>query len=166
MNSRAVFGGIVLILAGAAMLASRLGLFRPGFWAFFWLAAAVAGFFLLVRGFRQKGGRGKIFWGVLLLAFGTFQFLDRTRLIYPDSGYVVAGTFAVLGVAFLAASSVRPSSLPMVVVGVAGLVLGGGVLLAEIEALNQWDVKDAIATWWPAALVLFGASMLVPRRKA
>lgn len=165
MQSRALFPGIVFILVGAAMLLSRLGLFHLGFWGVVWLVMVAGGLLLLLRGIGgEKGVRGRVFWGVVLLAFGTFRLLENAGFLLPEPGYVVAGTFAVVGGAFLAGAMVRPTSLPMTVIGAVCLLIGFVVLLAELDALSRWQVKEALATWWPLVLVLFGASMLIPRR--
>jgi hypothetical protein len=166
MISKPMLPGILLIFAGVALLLGRIGVLSLGFWGIVWLAVAAGGGFLVVRGMTSPaGGRGRVFWGIVLLAFGVYRFLVVSDFFYPEPGIAFTATCFALGVAFLAASTRRPPSLPLGVVGAASLVLGTAVLLAEADALAYRDVKDVITTWTPVVLILFGASLLIPRRR-
>ena len=136
MRSRALFPGIAFILVGLGMLLSRTGLFHLGFWGVVWLVMAIGGLLLLMRGIGDETrARSRVFLGVVLLAFGLFRLLENAGFLLPEPGYVVAGTFAVVGGAFLAGAMIRPTSLPMFVIGAACLVVGSGVLF--MNGLNS-----------------------------
>jgi hypothetical protein len=35
------------------------------------------------------------------------------------------------------------------------------MVLAELDILSAWDVRIAVSNYWPVAVILFGAAMLL-----
>ena len=72
----------------------------------------------------------------------------------------------VVGCGFLLSFLRQWREWHLAVPAVAFLGIGGVMLLAEFGYLGRWMVLDAIRQWWPLALVLFGAALLMNRGTA
>ena len=162
MRFRFSWFGIGLVVVGAALFVNRMGLIPFGWHLVFWGIIAVAGGFKIYRGFIEKRG-SSAFWGVILLTAGTLFVLDDVGLFTLDHPYIAAAIFLSLGTAFLVRYLVFPKAWHIIVPAGIFLSIGGVMLLANFGYLYRWDVEDFIRTYWPAALIIFGGSLLLSR---
>ena len=162
MRFRFSWFGVGLVVVGAALFFHRLWYIPFGWLLVFWGIVAVAGAFKIYRGFLDKHG-SSAFWGTILLLLGLFNVLDAVDLFTLDHPYVGTAIFLSLGIAFLLRYLVHPKAWHMMVPSIIFLALGGVMLLANLGYLYRWDVEDFIRTYWPAALIIFGGSLLLSR---
>jgi hypothetical protein len=158
------FGG-VLVFAGILLLLRGIGILHLDWGIFPWALMSVGGAILTVRGFRRTES-GKVFWGTLLFLGGGFQMLRLIPALDISSYYIAPAFILALGLAFVTAYICRPRSLPLLVGAVIFSSLAAGVWLVEFGYLYRWEVVSAVQNYWPVALILFGISLLVPRRTA
>jgi LiaF transmembrane domain len=161
--------GISLILIGVAMLLDRLDVVEWEWWVVVWAIVAALGGIKIAQGVAHRKG-GKVFWGTVLLLFGGVQVLDYAGLLngfphymFPFSLPVV---LAVVGVAFLAMFLIEPREWQLLVPACAFLGLGTVMILADLGTLSRDSVVDAVSSYWPVGLIVFGMALLLRRRSA
>lgn len=156
--------GLFLVLFGAALLLKKAGVVDLHIREILWPALALLGLFLAGRGLVD-GRRGRIVGGTVLALYSIF-FLVRSydRYDFPFET-IVPATFFVFGVVFVMLFVNRPSEWYFLVPGALLLLVGTSFMLTEFGYWYGWEVRDAIATWWPLAPVLMGAGMLLRRRR-
>lgn len=155
--------GALLILLGAVLLARALGLLDFDWGMLMWFAAGLAGAVWAIRGFHSDRS-GKVFWGTLLLLGAVFQFLRSIPVLGISSYYLAPAFILALGLAFVAAFVSRPRSLPLLAGALVFCSLAAGIWMVELGYLYRWEVTSTVRDYWPVALVLFGLSILIPRR--
>jgi hypothetical protein len=165
MPHRFSWFGAGLVVVGVLLLLHRLGYVPFGWHTVFWGVVALAGAFKMYRSFIMKR-RGGAFWGTILFVLGTLNVLDEVNLFTLDHPFVPAVIFLTVGMGFLLSYSVEPNEWHVLVPCAIFLALGGVMLLSEMGYLYQWDVEDFIRKYWPAALILFGGSLLLNRQSA
>jgi len=149
-----------LIIVGAALLLERFHLVRVGWPAVFWLLLAAAGGVELFNGIARRS-RWKTVWGTIWLAVGGMFFLNAEEVIALSPGIVVGGIFLACGAGFIAALARNLRDWYLAVPGICSLLLGGAIFATETGWLPEQAVVPVVNTWWPAALILFGAALLV-----
>ena len=162
MHFRFSWFGILLVVVGAVLFLHRMG-FIPFEWHLvFWGIIALAGAGKIYQGFLTKRARA-VFWGTLLFAFGTLNVLDGLDVYSVSDPSIVAAIFLSLGLAFFLSYLVNSKGWHILVPAVIFLALGGVTLLANLGYLYRWDVEEFVHTYWPAALIIFGGSLLLSR---
>ena len=154
--------GIALVAVGSALFLHRLGVIPFGWHLVFWGIIALAGAAKIYGGFADRRGAA-VFWGTLLFAFGAFEVLDVLNFYTLSDAYIGAAILLSLGTAFLLRYLVNPKGWHVMVPAVIFLALGGLMLLADLGYLYRWDVEEFVRTYWPAALIIFGGSLLLNR---
>jgi hypothetical protein len=151
-TSGGITGGLILIALGAVFLAGNV-LNTSGAWLFVGLGIA----FLIAR--IMTGQYGFAVPAGVLLGFGAFVGLTESRTIFGDQA---GGLFFVcLGLGFVAAYIIggRPAAVwpffPAAALVAFGLLMQGWLLGL---AVDQWWW---LSQYWPLALVLVGAWLLV-----
>ena len=160
MKKEFPFFAVLLILVGTLMLLERVDYLEFGWMSILWSALALLGVVKLVRGFRNPSGEG-IVWGTVFFFVGTYQLLSEGGVFDLPSGTPFPALLAVIGFEFLLALIRKPREWHLVVPAVILIGLGSAMILAEMGILERWEVIEGIHAWWPAALVLFGAALLL-----
>lgn len=156
---------VLLILVGALLLLDRLDILAFGWWSLLWGVIAMVGAYKVAAGLRSPG-RGGIVWGTIWFFVGLYFVLDEANLIRLPGGAEFPLLLVVVGCGFLLSFLRQWREWHLAVPAVAFLGIGGVMLLAEFGYLGRWMVLDAIRQWWPLALVLFGAALLMNRGTA
>lgn len=155
---------IGLILVGMVLLIDNLGILRVGWGVGLWMLLAILGGYLLVGGLTRPNGRG-IFWGMLLLALAVYHVLSGLDLVCIPPYQQFPLVLLVIGAALILRFVRLPGSWAGLVSGVLLVLFGGGILLDEVGLLETWQVRTFVSTYWPVALMLFGAAFLIPQRR-
>ncbi|HPC82774.1 MAG TPA: hypothetical protein P5234_05785 [Thermoanaerobaculaceae bacterium] len=155
-RSSALFLPLVLIAVGGVLLTAR--------WVRIDLAPALllgVGLAFAVLATLQRSA-GALVAGLLLLGAGAGIALGRKALLgIPASNWL----FLCLGAAFIAVYllglllRVARHWWPLVP-GVALLLLGGAQYVSRVDLVPP-GAQAFLQTWWPAALVLLGAVLLI-----
>jgi hypothetical protein len=155
--------GVGLIAAGALLLLSRMHVLHFDWHVLFWTALTMLGLYRLVTGFLQKG-RG-VFFGTVVTAVGAYELLKACDAAYIPPYLVMPGLLILAGVGLLLAFAAAPRRWHLLVPSVILIGIGTVALLAEEGYFSRWEVVDALRTWWPVGLILFGAAVLLNRRQ-
>ena len=161
MKSRPVWFGIILIVVGLAMLFDHLHILAMSWRVLFWACIAVASGVALVRNIRAKDGA--IFWWTILLFFGVYKTLRALEVVSFHESMGLPLLLLVAGAALVAMVIAQPARWHMLVPALVCLGLGTAMLLAELDVIAPADVRLAVRNYWPVALVLFGAALLLNR---
>jgi hypothetical protein len=165
MNRTSSRVGIALVAVGAVLLLRATGLLAFDWKTLFWVLLGVGGAVLVVRGF-QRGTTARVFWGTLLFLGAVFELLRAVPQLDVTSYYTVPAFVLALGLAFVTAFICKPRSLPLLVGAVVFCLLAAGIWMVEFGFLYRYEVVSAVRDYWPVALILLGASLLIPRRTA
>jgi len=155
--------GSLFIILGAALLLDRLDVMAFRWDKLFWIAATITGMFLTGDGLVRRK-RGKTFWGSLLLFFSLFQTLTRFGAIERYGFYTLPALFIAFGIAFFLLYMLEPREVTLLIPAL--LLCGAGTvsLLWWWEIVDLYEVRSAVRTYWPLALVAIGLSIMVRRR--
>jgi len=100
---------------------------------------------------------GRIATGGLIVLVGVLLLLSTTDTIATESLWAwVPGIFVLLGLWALVSSGFRNLTGPVMVIAIAGTYL-----VRNLEFIGD----EAIGTWWPLFVVLFGVLLLVGRER-
>jgi hypothetical protein len=157
--------GLFLVVFGALLLLNKGGIINLHAGEVIWPVLTLFGLILAGRGLAD-GKRGRIVGGTVLFLYSIF-FLVRSMGGYDlPFGMIIPSTFIVFGIVFVMLFVNRPAEWYFLVPGLLLLLVGASFLMTEYGFWYGWEVRDAISTWWPLALVLMGAGMLLRRRAA
>ena len=159
--SRRSWFGVGLVVIGALLLLSRMDLLTLDGRTLLWGAVMVLGLYRLVVGFME-GGRG-VFLGAAVAAVGGYQLLRHYHAAYIPPYLMIPSIMVLAGAAIFLSFMASPRRWHLLIPSVVLAGFGTLMILAEEGALDRWDVIDFVHTWWPAALVLFGAALLLSR---
>ncbi len=162
-NRRGAFlPGLLLILLGAWLLASTLGVKLPDLSQLWPAVLLVFGLAALVQYFAEgRRSEGLVFTGVAAALLGGF-FLAITLgpLEWADLGRYWPVFILIGGAAFLAQWLARPGETGLLVpVGLAA-VAGLGAL-ALTRGLLDPALSAQLLRWWPVLLILLGLGLLI-----
>ena len=159
VRNKPAFWGIMLVLIGVVLLVHKLELL-PFSWPVV-ISAGLAGVALvmIIRKFRKHGG--DVFWWTLLLCYGVISFLRTSGALDIRPWYGLPLALISIGIAFGLTVALRPRDWHLAVPSVLFLGVGAAILLTEMDMLDEGVVRSAISTYWPFALILFGAALLL-----
>ncbi len=154
---------VLLIVVGAGLLLDRTGALPFGWWTIFWTVVAIVGMYKMVLAFRNPA-QGRMVWGTILFFLGLYCVMEDSGVLMLPGGTQFPALLAVVGLGFLLALARQPGQWHLAIPAAA--LLGAGALMigAEWNYLPRWMVLDLIRQWWPAALVLLGAALLLNSR--
>jgi hypothetical protein len=153
---------VLLIVVGMALLLDRSNVLAFGWWTIFWAVIAVAGAFKIYHAFRWPSEGGMV-WGSIFFFVGLYNVLEDFTIVLLPDGALFPAFLVVAGFGFLLALLRQPREWHLAVPAVVLLGFGTIMVLAETGRMGQWFVMDMIRQWWPLALVLFGAALLLNR---
>jgi hypothetical protein len=162
-RNKPAFWGIMLVIIGGVLLVHKVDLL-PFSWSVVISAGlAAVGLVMIIRKFRERGGN--VFWWTLLLCYGVISFLRTSGALDIPPWYGLPLTLISIGVGIGLTVALRPRDWHLAVPSVLFLGVGAAILLTEMEMLDEAVVRSAISTYWPFALILFGAALLLNWRK-
>ena len=158
----ALLPGLLLILVGAWLLATTLGVPLPDLSQLWPLVPLVFGLAALVQ-YLAEGRRsdGLVFTGVSAALLGAF-FLAITLgpLEWRDLGRLWPVFVLIPGVAFLAQWLARPGGSGLLVPAGLAILVGLGALALTLRLLDP-VVSAQVLRFWPVLLILLGLGLLV-----
>lgn len=163
VHRQPAFWGIMLVVVGMVLLIHKLGVLPLNWSVVISAGLAVVGLVMIIRKFRQHAD--SVFWWTLLFCYGTISFLRTSDLLYIPSWYGLPLALIAIGIAFGVTVAARPGEWHVAVPAVLFLGVGVAILLTEMDMLEEEVVRSAIASYWPVALILFGAALLLNWRK-
>ena len=101
--------------------------------------------------------------GTILFFVGLYLVLEDLHVLLFPGGTLFPLFLVVVGLGFFLALLRQPHEWHLAVPALCFLGVGAVMVLAEIDYLGRWAVLDMIRQWWPLALVLFGAALLLNR---
>ncbi len=165
MKRKISWFGIVLVLLGVALLLERTGVLAFGWSVLFWAVVALAGLSKLVYSYPRKLGGG-VFWGTVFFLFGAFEVLMDLDVISFGPPFAFPILALIAGLGFAAMYSVSPRRWHVLLAAVFLTGLGAFLTLTEAGIVNSPGIEYALKGYWPVALILFGALLLLNRREA
>jgi hypothetical protein len=162
-NRSTVLFGSALIIVGALLLLHKIAVVSFSWWLILWGGLAVASLLVIVQRIRMR--QEGAFWWVLLFAVSGYKFLDVGGWIDVPGWYGFPLFMFALAVAFGVMFAVRPRDWHLLVPAFACAGIGAVVLMAEAGTMDTADARMLIRTYWPYALILFGAALLANSRK-
>lgn len=165
MYQRFPFFGVLLILVGAVMLLDRTGIISMGWHSVFWGLVTLLGAYKVSAGFTGPA-RGGIFWGTVFFCVGAYNFLNDLDLLEISSSLLLPLFLIVMGVGFLLMFFRHVHDWHLIVPALFFAGLGTAMVLSELGTVGRWEVLGAIKAYWPVALILFGAALLLNRNTA
>ena len=167
MDKKLALIGTLLIGVGVLQILNHTGVITVGWNGIAWLCLAALGLWMIIKGFSTAGkARGGIFWGTLFLIAGCVNFGERAGLFYVPGYLDMPMLFLAVGIAFLVVFIHKPQDWHVIVLSTVFTALGTLMLLAELDFISQWVVRDAIAQYWPVGLIVFGLALLLNKRTA
>jgi len=151
--------GFGLIVVGAVLLLHQFHVLPISWHDVWWGAVCIVGCVLIVRGFAEKG-KG-MFLGVCAVGIGGYQLLEEYTSVYIPHYLVLPSLMILAGVGILFLYFTALNKWHLLVPSLLLIGLGCLIIFAEEGYLDRWELIDLLRTWWPAALVLFGAAMLL-----
>ncbi len=158
------WNGIILIFLGVALLVFQTGLINIRFYQILWIALALWGFFITIRGFSTSNN-GKIFLGTVLFLTGISFIINSFGLIETPHRIFLPAVFIIFGFAFLMMFVNNFREYSSFILSIIFFGIGGVLIFAEIGYLNRWDVLYYVKTYWPIILIIFGAGLIFKRRQ-
>ncbi len=158
------WNGIILILLGTALLIHQTGLINIRFFQIIWIALALWGFIITLRGFATNS-KGKIFWGTVLFLSGVSFIIHSFDLIEMPHRIFLPAVFIIFGFAFLMMFLDNFREFSSFLLSIIFFVIGSLLILAEIGYLNRWDVVYYIKNYWPVILIILGVGLILKRRQ-
>jgi len=155
--------GLFLIAFGALILMKKFHVLSFHTSEVIWPLVALLGLFVTGRGLVDRR-KGKIIGGTVLFLYSIF-FLVRSmdRYMVPID-MIVPASFLIFGIVFLMLFVNRPSDWYHLIPALLLLTVGASIMMTEYGYWYGWEIRDALRTWWPAALVLFGLGMILRHR--
>ncbi len=158
---RRSFLGVGLILAGLLLLLGQLHYLTVGWATVLWGALAVLGLYRIILGFTLAG-KG-MWFGSMLLGIGGYNVLLAMRVAFIPSYLMLPAIIILAGAGILLGYIAAPRRWHLLVPALLLMGLGTVMAMAEEGYFSRWDVIDTIQMWWPAALILFGAALLLDK---
>ncbi len=171
MKIRLSWFGVALIVIGAALILERLQVLRFTWSEVFWAVLVLVSAIKIVQGFSNsmttqgRRGRGRVFWWTVIGSYSTYQVLRVIGWYDPPDNILFALMMIAIGGGITLMFLSYPRDWHVAIPAVIVLGLGITIYLGEIGTLYRWDIMHVVATYWPVALILFGAGMLLNRRE-
>lgn len=162
-NRSTIWFGSALIIVGALLLLNKIAVVSFSWWLILWGGLAVTSLLVIVQRVRMRQDGG--FWWVLLFAVSGYKFLDVGGWIDVPAWYGFPLFMFALAVAFGVMFAARPRDWHMLVPALFCAATGAVVLMAEAGTIETQDARMLMRTYWPYALILFGAALLANSRK-
>jgi hypothetical protein len=155
--------GVGLIVVGVAMMLDRFNILSFGWWAVIWSLIAVSGIMKAVHGFSNKRS-GRVFWGTFLFLLGTYGLLRDIDVIELRSYWWLPAMILIVGFSLMMMYMSTPKEWHLLIPALVLLGTGAAMVLTEFGYFYRYDVVEAIRRYWPAALILFGLSLVLRGR--
>jgi hypothetical protein len=157
--------GIVLVIVGVGLLLRQLNIISIDAGTVIVAAIMTYGGTMIIRSFtlniRQSLFFGSLcFFSGIVILLGMYHVIERSPFIY------VPAFLMVFGLAFLMLFIFNIKDFHLLVPASIFIGLGVAFMMTEVGYWYVEDVKDAIAMYWPAALIVFGGLLLVRRGKS
>jgi hypothetical protein len=163
MKNKFPLFGTLLIVLGATLLLHKTGIVDFSWGLAFWLLVTAAGAFKLYRGFVDPRAGGQ-FWGTILFLLGLTIVLTDLSVIDLPGFLKFPFLVSLVGVGFLVKFAAMPREWHLLVPGFICTGLGSALILSELDYLPSWEIGPTLGMYWPVALVLFGAALLLNRK--
>lgn len=157
--------GILLVVVGVGLLLRKVHFLQIDGVTILLFGLVVYGSLTIVRSFATDI-RQSLFFGSLCFYSGTLLLLGKYHFIENSPFLYVPGFLIVFGVAFLMLFVFNMKDVHLLVPSLIFIGIGVAFMLTETGYWYVSDVKEAIRMYWPVALVLFGALLLVSKRGA
>ncbi len=156
--------GIILVILGVGLLLRQLHIVHVDGGSMLLFGLIVYGGAMIIRSFvtivRQSLFFGSLcFYSGIVLLLGKYSFIENTPFTY------VPGFLIAFGLSFLMLFIFTFNEFHLLVPAVIFIGLGVAFMMTEIGFLYPSDVKEAIRTYWPVAIILFGVLMLFSREE-
>lgn len=159
MKSRPVWFGIVLIVVGLAMLLDHMEILSMSWWLIFWACVTAGSAVVLAR--SSKSREGGVFWLTVLFFFALYQTLRQLGAMDVHEAIGFPLLLVIAGIGLVVVVVTHPVRWHLLVPAVVLIGVGGAMLLAEYDVITHWAVRNAVNSYWPVALILFGGAMLL-----
>jgi len=157
--------GVSLILVGATMLLQRFHVLSLGWQTLVWGLITLFGIYRTVDGFSERM-RGRIFWGSMIFFVGLYNVLTHLDILYFESDLIFPMLVGTVGVSLLFMYLSSPREWHLLIPALFFLGLGFVMVMTELGYFYRWDVIPVVTAYWPVALIIFGASLLIRHRSA
>ncbi|MBI4809915.1 MAG: hypothetical protein HY800_00385 [Ignavibacteriales bacterium] len=161
-NFKTSWFGIALIVIGAAMLLDQLDVLNIDFSTIFWPLLMLIGIVTVGRGFTENR-RAKIYWGTVLFLYSLFFLLKSIDYFEIYAHTFFPASFLIFGIAFFMMYLNNFKDWPLLIPAIVLSGIGSIFILTEYGFFYRWDVWDAVRTYWPVILILFGLAILLKR---
>jgi hypothetical protein len=155
--------GVILIVAGGAMLVNRLGIFQIGYSYIVWSLVMIFGVVEVGRGFSSSNS-GRIFFGTVLFLYGLYFLLRATDYVELRGHMFIPATFIIVGFAFIMTYLNNVREWAFLIPATILMGLGAAYILSETGYLYPWEVREMVRMYWPVGLILIGLAILFRRR--
>jgi hypothetical protein len=155
--------GLALVLLGIFLLLDRLNILEFHFSTIFWPLVMLLGLVGVGKGFADSKG-GKIFFGTVFFLYGLYFFLWSSDFLEFHGYLFVSSTFLIIGIAFLMLFINNFRNWFLLIPALFFIGVGIAFVMTELGYLYRWEVWDAVSTYWPLVLVLFGISLILRRK--
>ena len=156
--------GIILVVLGVGLLLRQLRIIHLDGSSMLLFGLIAYGGTMIIRSFvtnvRQSLFFGSLcFYSGIVLLLGKYGFMETTPFTY------VPGFLIAFGLSFSMLFIFTFSEYHLLVPAIIFIGLGTAFMMTEIGFLYPSDIKDAIRTYWPVAIILFGVLMLFSRKE-
>jgi hypothetical protein len=157
----ALLPGLLLIAAGAWLMAGTLGVRLPDLLTLWPAALIVFGLTCLLQFFAAgRRGEGLVFTGVAAALLGVFLLAFTLGPLAWSQLFRWWPVFVVIaGLAFLAQWLTRLAERALLITALLALAVGLTALALTLGLVRS-DLSEQVARWWPLLLILFGLAFL------
>jgi hypothetical protein len=157
--------GAILVLIGVALLLKQMHILDINSKKLLWIALALYGGATVTRSFWYNV-RHKIFWGSLCFFTGILFTLREYGLVYGSAPMLLPATLVIFGFSFLVLFIFNVRDWHLLIPSLLFVGLGAALMLTELKMLYAEQVWHVVKNYWPVALILMGAAMVLRKRTA
>ncbi len=160
---RIPFFGIFLVVLGVGLLLHQLNIVSIDGESMVLFGLVAYGAITIIRSFLTNV-RSSLFFASLCFFSGVLLFLGKYDLVEHSPFVYIPGFLMVFGMSFLMLYLYNMREYHLLVPAAIFLALGVAFMMTEVGYWYPSDVKEAVRTYWPAALILFGILLLFRKK--
>lgn len=157
--------GAILVLIGVALLLKQMHILDINGKKLLWIALALYGGATVTRSFWYNV-RHKIFWGSLCFFTGILFTMREYGLVYGSAPMFLPAVLVIFGFSFLVLFVFNVRDWHLLIPAILFVGLGAALMLTELKMLYAQQVWRVVRDYWPVALILMGAAMVLRKRSA
>ncbi len=157
--------GVVLMLAGLALLLNKLDILTVGTPTLLWVLCMLFGIAMVAQGFSTTNG-ARIFFGTLFFLYGLYFILHSIDAFEMRSHLFIPASFLIFGFAFVMIYLNNFREWILLLPAVLLMGIGTLYIMGSMGYFNAWEMREMVRLYWPVGLIIIGLAIVLRRRTA